>query len=246
MDVRVPEEPSSITGIEYALRDQQLVSAATRYFQWQAKLTCGEIGKRVVEVGCGIGNFTETLIDLELVVSTDAERACIDQHRLRFSAFPNIESRVVDVEDPAFTELRRVRPDSIVCLNVLEHVRDHQLAMRHMESNLESGGTIVLLVPAFPALYGPIDRNLGHHRRYTRREIKHLADGAGLRIRKLIYLNFVGFFGWWVNAHLLVRQEHSEMQIRIFDRYLVPVQSRLEALYPPPFGQSILGVFEKP
>ena len=139
-----------------------------------------------------------------------------------------------------------VHPDSIVCLNVLEHIRDHRRAMQNMQGNLESGGTIVLLVPAFPALYGPIDRNLGHHRRYTRPEVRDLADWAGLRIRKLIYLNFVGFFGWWVNAHLLAREEHSETQIRIFDRYFVPVQSRLEALFPPLFGQSILCVLEKP
>jgi SAM-dependent methyltransferase len=246
MDVQVPEEPALTAGMEYTIRDQQLMSAATRYFRWQANLARKEIGQRVLEVGCGIGNFTNTLTDRELVFCTDAERACIHRHRSRFHGFPNIESLVLDVADPAFTELSRMQPDSIVCMNVLEHVRDHHQAIQNMRSILEPGGKIVLLLPAFPTLYGPIDRNLGHCRRYTGRGVKALANSAGLRIRRLIYLNLAGFFGWWVNTNVLAREEHSKAQIRIFDRYIVPVQSRLEELIPPPFGLSIFAVFEKP
>jgi len=104
----------------------------------------------------------------------------------------------------------------------------------------------VLLVPAFPALYGPIDSNLGHYRRYSRGSIAKLAESTGLRIRKAHYVNAVGFFGWWVNSHILKRQAQSEKQIAIFDRYLVPLLSRLEEMVRPPFGQSLFVVLEKP
>jgi hypothetical protein len=104
----------------------------------------------------------------------------------------------------------------------------------------------VLLVPAFPALYGPIDHNLGHYRRYSRGSIARLADSTGLRIRKAHYMNAIGFFGWWVNAHILRRGAQSERQIGIFDRYLVPLLSRLEGMVSPPFGQSLFVVLEKP
>jgi SAM-dependent methyltransferase len=245
MDVQVPEEPARIANIEYTIRDQLLMSTARRYFQWQAKLTRKEIGQRVVEVGCGIGNFTNTLTDRELVVCTDAVEACVERHRQRFGGFPNIETCRMDVLDSAFRQLTRFQPDSIICLNVIEHIRDDHQAMRHMGSILGTAGRIVLLVPAFPSLSGPIDRNLNHHRRYTKRAVVDLADSAGLRIRKVIYLNFVGFFGWWVNAKILAREEHSKTQIGVFDRYVVPLQSRLEALIPPPFGQSIFAVLER-
>jgi SAM-dependent methyltransferase len=131
-------------------------------------------------------------------------------------------------------------------LNVLEHIRDDRQALHGMASILTPGGVVVLLVPAFPALYGPIDRNLGHYRRYSRRSIARLAGATGLRIRKAHYMNALGFFGWWVNSHILKRAAQSERQIEIFDRYLVPLMSRLEGLTHPPFGQSLLVVLEKP
>jgi hypothetical protein len=115
-----------------------------------------------------------------------------------------------------------------------------------MASVLVPSGTIVLLVPAFQALYGPIDRNLGHHRRYNRRSLTRLAQAAGLEIRKLHYINAIGFFAWWINSHAFRREAQSPRQIEIFDRYVVPWLSRLESLARPPFGQSLFAVLRKP
>ena len=103
----------------------------------------------------------------------------------------------------------------------------------------------MLIVPAFQALLGPIDRNLGHHRRYSRHSVARMAADAGLRIRKMHYINFPGFFGWWINAHILRREAQSASQIEIFDRLVVPVISRLEAVVHPPFGQSLFCVLER-
>jgi hypothetical protein len=105
---------------------------------------------------------------------------------------------------------------------------------------------IVLLFPAFPSLFGPIDKNLGHHRRYTRHSISRLAAAAGLRVRKSRYMNLCGFFGWWANAHIFPRESQSQGQIEFFDRYVVPILSRIEGVAPPPFGQSLFVVLEKP
>jgi hypothetical protein len=132
-----------------------------------------------------------------------------------------------------------------VLLNVLEHIDDDLGTVQRIASILPPRGRIALLAPAFPSLYGPIDRNLGHYRRYSRVGIRHLAQAAGLEIRKLRYVNALGFFGWWTNAHLLRRTAQSESQIHLFDR-LVPMVSRLESIVPPPFGQSLFAVLEKP
>ena len=130
-------------------------------------------------------------------------------------------------------------------LNVLEHIADDREALDRMASILSPGGVIVLLVPAFPSLFGPIDRNLGHYRRYTRESLAKLAGACGLRARRLQYMNTVGFFGWWINARLLHRKEQSDSQIAVFDRYIVPLMSRAEAILRPPFGQSLLAVLER-
>ncbi|MGA3188658.1 MAG: class I SAM-dependent methyltransferase [Bryobacteraceae bacterium] len=233
------------TDAEYTVRDQERMTAATRYFAWQSRLASREVGSRIVEVGCGIGNFTAMLADRELVVGLDVEASCVEKHRQRFRDCGNIRSQVMDAGAPEFRSLAAHRPDSVVCLNVLEHIEDDALALSNMASILEERGKVILIVPAFQALYGPIDARLGHYRRYDKRGFAALARRAGLNIVRLNYMNSVGFIGWWMNARLLPREAQSESQILIFDRLVVPVMSRLEAWVRPPFGQSIFAVLEK-
>jgi SAM-dependent methyltransferase len=230
----------------YTVEDQERMARATNYVAWQARLVHRELWRRVLEVGCGVGNFTGTLLDREAVIAVDIQPACVERLKQRYAASPNLHAFVCDVASPEFRGLARFRPDSCVCLNVLEHTEDDLLALESMASVLEPGGRIVLIVPAFQALYGPIDRNLGHFRRYSRGALDRLAHQAGLRLCKARYSNCLGFFGWWMNAHVLKREAQSKHQIAVFDRFLVPVISALETAIPPPFGQSLVAVLEKP
>jgi SAM-dependent methyltransferase len=229
-------------GSAYIVEDQQRMSRARNYFAWQARLILPELGRRVLEIGCGIGNFTELLADREAVIAIDAEPDCIMLVKARC---PAVHEVALDASSESLRDLARFRPDSCVVLNVLEHIEDDSGTIQRIASILPARGRIVLLAPAFPALYGPIDRNLGHYRRYSRSRIRQLARDAGLETRKLRYVNAIGFAGWWTNAHLLRRTAQSESQIHLFDR-LVPIISRLESMVPPPFGQSLFAVLEKP
>jgi SAM-dependent methyltransferase len=230
----------------YALRDQAKMSAAENYFVWQKHLVVPEVGRRVVEVGCGIGNFTRFLLDREAIYAIDFDPSCVAQLQARYPHQPNLHVQVTEPGHPSFAELSRFQPDSCVCLNVLEHIEDDLGAIRAMADVLIPGGVIVLWVPAFPSLYGPIDRHLHHFRRYTRRSMLQVATAAGLRVRTLHYLNCVGFFGWWANAHIFKREEQSPFQIDAFDNYVVPWLSRVEQHIHPPFGQSLFAVLQKP
>jgi 2-polyprenyl-3-methyl-5-hydroxy-6-metoxy-1,4-benzoquinol methylase len=229
----------------YTVEDQERMTRARRYFAWQSRLAGRELGRRVVEIGCGLGNFTETLLDRELVVALDVEPACIERLRQRYPAQANLHAIACEAPSPCFLELRRFQPDSCVCLNVLEHIADDVGTLRAMASILPRGGRIVLLVPAFPSLYGPIDRDLGHYRRYRRGSLGRVAEAAGLAVRKLHYMNTAGFFAWWANSHIFRRREQSARQIAFFDDVVVPVMSRVEDLVRPPFGQSLFAVLEK-
>jgi SAM-dependent methyltransferase len=230
---------------DYTLRDQELMSAAHRYFEWQARLILPELGSRVLEVGCGTGNFTQHLLDREAVIAVDIEPACIERLRMRFPGRANLTAAVESPERESFATLARYRPECCVCLNVLEHVEDDALALRAMASVLPRGGAIVLLVPAFPALYGSIDRNLGHYRRYTRASLRRIAAAANLNVMKMRYMNAIGFWGWWINGRILRRERQSAAQIAVFDRWIVPLLSRVESICPPPFGQSLIAVLQK-
>jgi SAM-dependent methyltransferase len=222
------------------------MSKAVNYFASQGRLVKPELGRRVVEVGCGIGNFTGMLLDREAVVSIDIEPECIARLKQRYPNQSNLQTFVCDAGGPALADFAAFRPDTCVCLNALEHIAEEGAALKGMASILRPRGVIVLLLPAFQALYGPIDRNLSHYRRYSRESILALATAARLRTKKIHYVNLAGFFGWWINSHIFRREDQSEAQIRIFDRYLVPYLSQIESWIKPPFGQSLFVVLEKP
>ncbi len=230
---------------EYTVRDQDRMKRAKRYFEWQYRLAREQLGARVLEVGCGLGNFTEHLADRELVVAIDAEPDCIAAHRARFAGRTNLVSLCVNVVSPEFPKLREHRPDSVACLNVLEHVRDDAAALAHLEAVLPKGGRVVLIVPAFESLYGPIDERLGHCRRYSKKSLAGAAERAGFRPEVLRYMNSAGFFGWWFNAHVTKRTAQSDAQIAVFDAVMVPVLRRVEQWMEPPVGQSIFAVLRK-
>jgi SAM-dependent methyltransferase len=230
--------------------DQLRMAKATRYFAWQSAMAQAALGRRVLEIGCGLGNFTAQLGDRERVVGLDVDPACVEHHRQRFAQTPHIQAHVLDVTaldatSPALLDLRGENFDSIACLNVLEHIEDDRCALERMHQVLPAGGRVVLIVPAFMALYGPIDHNLGHYRRYTKSSLRALAQQAGFAVTHLRFMNTIGFFGWWMNARILKRTEQSEDQIALFDRWLVPVMRRAESLVAPPFGQSLFVVLAK-
>lgn len=233
--------------VAYTLADQRRMTSARNYISWQSRLVLEQLrGKRrVIETGCGIGNFTGELLDRELVVALDIEPECVEQLRERYAGRVNLHALVSEPGEQGFLALAAYEADCCVCINVLEHIEDDLQALRAMRSILVSGGRTVLIVPALPSLYGPIDRNLGHFRRYSREGFRRLATQAGWIVKKLHYMNLAGALGWWMNAHILKKEEQSELQIRVFDRYIVPVVSAVEAAIKPVFGQSLFAVLEK-
>ncbi len=222
------------------------MAKARNYFAWQYRIAARHLGQRVVEVGCGGGNFTGLLLTRPLVIAVDPEPECVRRVAERYPKQPNLIVERCGPPDAAFLDLRRYSPDTCLCFNVIEHIADEREALRAMASILEPGGKILLLAPAFEALYGPIDFALGHYRRYTRRSITQAAEMSGLEVITSHYVNFPGLFAWWLNAHLFRRTIQSEAQIAIFDRWFVPVASRIEAVVPPPAGQSVFAALRKP
>ena len=231
---------------DYLLEAQQRMTQARNYLAWQSRLVTPELGRRIVEVGCGIGTFTGELLDREAVLALDIDPECIERVRRHYSHSPNLRTVVCDAGNGSVSSFRDFQPDSCVCLNVLEHIKDDRTALTGMAALLTPGGVVVLLVPAFQSLYGPIDHNLGHFRRYRASTLSQLAAEAGLQVKKMRYLNSAGFFAWWASSKIVKREFHSERQIEWYDRYFIPVIERIESRVNPPFGQSLFAVLRKP
>jgi hypothetical protein len=130
-------------------------------------------------------------------------------------------------------------------MNVLEHIEHDQAVLARLKQRLKPGGTIAVLVPAGQWAFGPTDQRLGHFRRYDKPYARKLIESLGMKLAKLRYYNFIGIWAWWWNAKFAKRQNQSDAQIKIFDRLIVPVLSRIEAILPPPVGQSLLFVARK-
>ena len=227
------------------IRDLEIMSRARNYTEWIFDKYENCIGKRVVEIGAGIGNFTGKFIDKELVIAVDNYKPCIDYIKNRFADNNNIVPFEESIDSPSILSLSRYSPDTIVCINVLEHVEDDIAALDNMFSILTEGGKLILLVPAFQFMYGTIDRLVGHYRRYSKRDIETKLVTAGFYVKSISYMNCIAPFGWFLNNRILKKQEESLSQIIFYDRFVVPWLRKVEQIFIPPFGLSLVVVVEK-
>jgi len=221
----------------------EIMSAAPRYNAWQFEQIAPFIGRRVLEVGSGIGNMSEHIVagGRELVVLTDTDEWYREQLRQRFRDRPEVRVDTLTLPDAA-AEARfgALGLDTVVALNVVEHIDDHVGTLRSMGSLLAPGGRVVVLVPSLPGIYGTLDAELGHFRRYTPASLRGAFTEAGLRTESLSWFNRVGTLGWWFNARVRKATRIPLGQLRSFDA-LVPLL-RLERFLPLPFGQSLIAI----
>jgi len=219
------------------------MAAAPRYNRWMFDRLRPWVGRRVLEIGAGIGNMSAFLVDRERVVLSDTEGFYLGRLRERFADRPHVS--VVELRLPAVSPgLVAERLDTVVCLNVLEHIEDDRGSLEAMRDLLQPGGRLVLLVPSLRALYGSLDRALGHFRRYVPAELSEKLRAAGFRLRHIEYFNLAGVPGWWVAGRVLRRRLIPTGALRWYEA-LVPV-FRLERLLPWRIGQSLIAVGEVP
>jgi glycosyltransferase involved in cell wall biosynthesis len=215
------------------------------YNRWLHDRFDAFLGRRVLEVGSGVGNQTRYFADRERVIASDIEPHYLRELRRRFEDSENVRvaSFAFPLSDAARADLQAERPDTIVCLNVLEHIEQDGPTLRDFASVLGPGGRLVLLVPALPALYGTLDIALHHFRRYDRDGLKKLVSDSGFDVREIRYLNRPGVFGWWLNSRVLKRTVLPKGQLAAF-RWLLPFLKREESR-PPSFGMSLLVLGER-
>jgi len=216
---------------------------ARRYNEWVWDHLAPYVGDRVLEVGCGVGNFTRFLRNRERVVATDNNEAYLALVRRLLEHLDNIDVRRVNWEDPKLDGLSGETFDTVLCLNVLEHIENDGAALTTFATLLRSGGRLVLQVPAGRKLYGEIDRAVGHWRRYERDEIIAKLEAHGLAIEEARLFNLPGVVAWYVNSVLLKRQAVPGLQARLAN-WLVP-WLRIEERWLPRTGMSLIAVGRK-
>lgn len=230
--------------MDEAIQNLDRMSKTVNYNNWVYKLIKPFMGKRVLEIGCGIGNMTKFFLNYELTVAIDNSPNCIEIMKSKFSHHTNLRIVNHDISDEKFNELKRFNFDTIVCINVLEHIKDDLQALRHCYKLLIEGGRLILFVPALKVLYGAIDQADGHYRRYTKVELTNKLRQAGFVIKKGVYANFFGIFPWVLHSKILKKSVHPPKQMVFFDKF-VPFCTLWEKLFRPPIGLNLLFICEK-
>jgi SAM-dependent methyltransferase len=220
------------------------LSQAVHYNQWIYRILRPYLGKRILEIGCGTGNLTGYFSSHGPVLAVDMHSGYLDEARKRLRKAPVVSFQKVDLEKN-LSSLRRFRPDTIVCVNVLEHLFDDHRVLSQCYRLLPPGGRFLVFVPALQFLFGSMDVSYGHFRRYSLRELRKKLARTGFEVDYCRYLNLLGILGWWLNGKILKRKIIPKAQILLYDR-IVWFTEKIEKFLPKPLGVSLFGVGRKP
>lgn len=217
------------------------MSQAVWYNQWTVKKFEKYLHGEILEIGCGIGNFTKSLEKYGNIFAMDVSNNYVEQTKKIVKKKDNVGWG--DIEKGKYF-FKNKKFNCIVCINVLEHIKDDQRALRNMYELLNRGGYLVLLVPAFSFLYGDIDKSIGHFRRYNRGKLRKMLNEIGYKIIKSRVINFLGGLGWWISAKILSDSKIDERKIKIFN-FIAPFILPFEEMIEPPVGTSVLIIAKK-
>lgn len=199
---------------------------------------------RVLEVGAGLGETTRALLgpglDSWLCLEPDPLLAA----RLATGPFPTGPCPEIVVGDISSVSIDR-RFDTIVYVDVLEHIRDDAGELRKARRLLAPGGHLVVLSPAFQFLFSEFDRSIGHERRYTRKTLGAVMP-ADLAPVLTLYADCIGMLLSLSNRLLLRASTPKRSQILFWDRRIIPLSRLFDPLFRHYAGRSIIAVYRSP
>jgi glycosyltransferase involved in cell wall biosynthesis/phospholipid N-methyltransferase len=219
------------------------LSRAERFNNWMADVIRPFLGTRLLEIGSGTGNLTRRLVPRDVYVASDVNPLYLKTLESLTSDRPYLAAQYIDVTNLDSFPHPAPGFDSVVCLNVIEHVDDDRGALRNIRSVLSPGGRAIVLVPQGPWNFGTLDEVLGHRRRYTEASLRQVASEAGLTVTHVLRFNRVSSLPWWLNGRVLRKKNFGLLQIKIVD-WITPISRVVDPFLPfPPL--SLIAVMER-
>jgi glycosyltransferase involved in cell wall biosynthesis len=214
-----------------------------RYGDWIFEKIESQLGNRVLEVGSGLGSLSKRLTNKPLLILSDSNEEYENTLKKRFANRGNVVVLKYDVEGFS-PEIADMRPDTILCLNVLEHIQDDTRVLSNFHKMLDIDGRLLLLVPASKFIFSDIDRNIGHFRRYGVQELKAKLVSAGFHVDQMIFFNRVGWLGWFFAGKVFRAKRIWKSHIRVHE-WILPICRLIDRLVPASFGLSLIAVARK-
>ncbi len=230
---------------EYGSAILARLSRAHRFNEWMADTIRPYVGQHVLEIGAGVGNLTRALVPRTEYVATDINPLYLDTLRALRSTRPYLRIARTDVQDAgSFPQSEAEGFDTVVCLNVIEHVADDVGALANIREALAPGGRAIILVPRGPEVFGTLDEVLGHQRRYTQETLRELGTRAGFELETMLEFNRVGTVAWVWNGKVLERRHFGLLQVLTLNA-ITPVMKSVDAWFPAP-PLSLIAILKKP
>ncbi|MDI6840227.1 MAG: class I SAM-dependent methyltransferase [bacterium] len=201
----------------YAYEVLKAFTLTRNYTKWILNMIKPYLGNRILEVGCGIGNLTKELKNYGQLVGIDISSYFIQHIKINY---PDLEFHKFDITDINVLSLKNKSFDTIVCVNVLEHIKDDCKALVNMFELLQPKGHLLLMVPAIQWAYGTMDIRVGHWRRYSKEELNDKLKQSGFYVERIFFYNLTGLFSWFVNSRILKRKQYPILQTMLFDKFL--------------------------
>lgn len=226
------------------------IASAGNYHKYLLRHLEPFLGERVLEIGCGYGQYTELLLRAgKTVLATDIDASLV--HTLATCLLPEWEGKLetnrIDLySHSTIQECLGWQPDTILCMNVLEHIEDDKKALTTLLKETKRKTTTAFLCPAHQSLFGFMDSEAGHFRRYSRRQFRQVFTAAGWNVMNSMYINPIGALGWWVRNKILPPTSRSlddpaiNSDIALFDKYFLPISQIMDPFTKSFFGQSVI------
>ena len=226
----------------------EIISKLDRFNDWMFDEIHDYVKGNILEVGSGIGTISARILrkkDVEKVILTDVSNIYISRLKKKFND-KNTKVTKLDLGNlNDFKKLKKDSFDTIVCLNVLEHVKEDLLAIKNMKSLLKKNGKLILLVPAYKFLYNELDMAVLHYRRYSKKDLVNLSKKSDFNIKKMFYFNFVSIFGWFINGGLLGKREVNETAAGFLNKFIPVVKFIEKYIIFRKMGLSLIAIYEK-
>ncbi|MDM9383277.1 class I SAM-dependent methyltransferase [Chlorogloeopsis sp. ULAP01] len=229
---------------KYIGTELEIFAHATNWKNYYASIIHPYLSGKVLEVGAGMGMTTKVLCQANC-----KKWICLEPDSLLLAKI----KQLIEVNElPSFceakvgtlSELHETSLDTIIYIDVLEHIENDYNELKNSLQSLKNGGKLVVLSPAHQWLYSPFDQKIGHHRRYTKKSLSSIVP-KGFRCIKLSYIDSVGMLASIANKILLKSADPSLKQILFWDRVLVPLSKMIDPLLFFSTGKSVIGIWEK-
>ncbi len=221
------------------------LEAAPKFNAWMYESVRPWLGQRVAELGVGRGNLSKHIRQHGAVLLTDYRTDYLEELKAKWSHQPGLRIGKLDMSEAAdFAQLREFAPDSVVFLNVLEHIEDDRAVLENLFATVPADCRIVVLVPYNPRLFSDFDKQLGHFRRYDYGELEGKMAGAGFEVEKQFFFNKFGVFAWYIANTLGGQKALTPLQLRVYN-FLTPLFRVLDRVLPTS-GLSTVVVGRKP